>query len=136
MLQRIAELIKTGVDFALETTLSTRSYAKLIKESNKHDYHVTLVYFWLSSENLAVRRVEVRVREGGHNIPENVIRRRYKKGLANFFNLFQPLVHNWMFIDNSNGDYKIMAQGSGQKEEVITSDECFKIKKDYDKGGY
>ncbi len=92
--------------------------------------------FGYLQKNLAVRRVEVRVREGGHNIPENVIRRRYRKGLANFFNLFQPLVHNWMFIDNSNGDYKIMAQGSGQKEEVITNEQWFKIKKDYDKSGY
>lgn len=76
MLQRIDELIKKQTDFGIETTLATRSYTQTIKKSKSQGYNITLVYFWLSSPELAIARVKRRVAEGGHNIPEEVIRRR------------------------------------------------------------
>ncbi len=75
-------------------------------------YQVTCLFFWLDSEELAISRVATRVKEGGHNIPEEVIRRRYKGGLRNFFNLFLPIVDNWLFVNNSGDSYEIIAEGS------------------------
>lgn len=81
MLQRIEELLRKQEDFAIGTTLATRSYVQTIRKAREIGYNVTLVYFWLTSPELAVQRVKNRVAEGGHNIAEEVIRRRYKKGL-------------------------------------------------------
>ncbi len=110
MLERINKLISKEKDFAFETTLATKSYRNLILSAKEKGYHVTLLFFWLRSDDLAVKRVETRVKEGGHNIPENVIRRRYGNGLNNFFNIFESIVDNWIFIDNSGEPYEVIAQ--------------------------
>ncbi len=88
MLIRIEDLIAKNEDFAFETTLSTKSYANTVKKAQKKGYFVTLVYFWLNSPELAIERVKERVLEGGHDIPEDVIRRRYYKGIEKLFRLF------------------------------------------------
>ena len=80
MLQRIDELLKEE-DFAFETTQATRSYEQTIKKAREIGFNLTLIYFWLASPELAIQRVKNRVAEGVHNIPEEVIRRRYKKGV-------------------------------------------------------
>ena len=110
MLERIKSLIDKKLDFAFETTLATKSYKNFIELARQKGYEITLLYFWLSSPNLAVKRVETRVKEGGHNIPTDVIIRRYHNGLKNFFNLFEPMVDNWIFIDNSGEPYEIVAE--------------------------
>lgn len=76
MLNRIKKLRASGESFAFETTLSTRSYVQFIDKAKQLNYLVTCLFFWLESEELAISRVETRVKEGGHHIPENVIRRR------------------------------------------------------------
>lgn len=111
MLKRINRLLDSGVDFAFETTLATRGYTKFIQKAQKLGYSVTLLFLWLNSEELAINRVKVRVAEGGHNIPEDVVRRRYKKGLFNFFNLYLPILDEWLFVNNSGKNYKIIANG-------------------------
>lgn len=118
MLERIKSLIKQGQDFAFETTLSTKSYKNLIENAKKEGYLITLLFFYLSSQELAVKRVKTRVKEGGHTIPENVIRRRYKNGLKNFFNIFRPIVNEWMFIDNSGEPYQLIAQKTKANDKV------------------
>lgn len=112
MLNRIKILLESGENFAFETTLSTRSYASLIKKAKALNYQVTCLFFWLHSEELAISRVKTRVKEGGHNIPEDVIRRRYKSGLKNFFNIFLSRVDNWLFVNNSGDAYEIIAEGT------------------------
>lgn len=102
MLERINTLVYDKQDFAFETTLSTRSYTSLIREAKKAGYEVTLVFFWLNSPELATQRVAERVQHGGHNIPEDVIIRRYYRGLSNLFKLFMPLCDYWLLIDNSD----------------------------------
>jgi len=109
MLDRINKLIEKGQDFAFETTLTTKSYKNLVLDAKEKGYHVTLLFFWLRTSDLAVKRVETRVKEGGHNIPESVIRRRYENGLRNFYNIFESIVDEWMFIDNSGEPYEIIA---------------------------
>ncbi len=101
MLHRINELLKSKNDFAFETTLSSKSYVNTIKEAKEAGYFVTLVYFWLNTVELAKERVKLRVKEGGHNIPEETIERRYKLGLENLFKRFIPVVDYWMVFDNS-----------------------------------
>ena len=91
MLQRIQQLINNNQTFAFETTLTTRSYVSLVKRCSEVDYEINLIFLWLNSVELAVERVRTRVAKGGHNIPEDVIRRRYSKGLWNFINLFMPI---------------------------------------------
>src|SRR5690348_10034372 len=88
MLHRIDELLLLGQDFAIETTLATRSYVSLVHRAKKLGYVVTLIYIWLSSPEIAIERVAERVSKGGHNIPVEVINRRYYKGINNLFKLF------------------------------------------------
>lgn len=119
MLLRIKSLLNKGENFAFETTLATKSYAKFIEQAKQLDYKVSLLFFWLNSQELAVKRVQIRVEEGGHNIPEDVIRRRYENGLKNFFKRYKPIVNDWMFINNSGDSYEIIAEGTIDKDEII-----------------
>lgn len=112
MLTRIKYLMSKGEDFAFETTLATRSYVSLLREAHELGYVSTLLFFWLNSPELAVRRVQIRVQEGGHHIPEDVIRRRYERGLHNFFTLFKPLIFNWILIDNSENNLNLIAEST------------------------
>ena len=102
MLHRIDELLLQGVDFAFETTLSTRSYTGRIKDAQSKGYFVTLLFFWLDRISLAKERVEIRVSEGGHNIPADVIERRYHRGIKNLFELYMPICDKTMIWDNSH----------------------------------
>lgn len=101
MLHRLKELAKQREDFAFETTLATRSYAKWLPTLRPKGYHVHLVFLWLNSPGLAIERVAERVRVGGHDIPEETIRRRYDRGLTNFFHLYRPIVDSWQVFDAS-----------------------------------
>lgn len=132
MLQRIKSLINKGQDFAFETTLSAKSYKNLVEDAKRNGYSVTLIFFYLSSQDLAVKRVETRVKEGGHNIPEKVIRRRYENGLKNFFNIFRPIVDEWLFIENSGEPYKLIAQKKQSVEKVYIGKIWNEIKTKYD----
>ena len=131
MLTRIDELLENGVDFAFETTLATRSYVNTVKKAQEKGYLVTVLYFWLNSPELAVERVRIRVKEGGHHIPEETIRRRYDLGISNMFNLYIPITDYWMFINNSETPFEILADG--QKEiEVVKNDLIWnKLKSEY-----
>lgn len=118
MIERINELLKTGVDFAFETTLTTLSYLNTIKEAKLKDYSVTLLYFWLDDVNLAIERVKTRASEGGHNIPEETIRRRYFKGIDNL-KKFIPICDYWMVINNSSRPFTFIAEGQATTEIII-----------------
>lgn len=111
MLERINVLIEGDKSFSIETTLSTRSYSKLINKAHEKGFIVQLLFFWLPTPEHAIKRVEQRVREGGHNIPIDVIRRRYKAGIENLFNIYIPIVDSWMLIENHSNPRKIIAKG-------------------------
>lgn len=119
MLLRIEELLKEDVTFAIETTLATRSYVNLVKRAQRQGYRVNLLYFWLSSPELAMKRVAERVSKGGHDIPEEIIRRRYTAGINNLFKLFVPVVDYWAVYDNSLADRAKIASGRlGQPVDI------------------
>ena len=113
MLGRLRELLAVGETFALETTLATRHYLRFVQEAQAAGYFVRLLFFWLNSPDLAVERVQARVREGGHSIPESVIRRRYEGGLQQFFKAYRSAVDSWSFVDNSAGTGLPVAVSNG-----------------------
>lgn len=126
MLQRIEQLIDSKTTFAFETTLSTLSYADMIRRSGEKGYEVVLIFLWLNSPELAVERVRSRVAKGGHNIPEDVIRRRYRKGLKNFVDLFMPLCDIWIMADNSFESPVPIAEGKLNAITAIQQPETWK----------
>ena len=113
-------LIASGETFAMETTLATRTVANLIREAQREGYYVTLLYFWLNTPELAIERVKQRVAAGGHNIPENTIRRRYAAGIRNLFELYLPICDYWMITDNSMSPMEVIAKGfKNEKKEIF-----------------
>lgn len=101
MLQRIDTLLSRHVSFAIETTLATRSYKNLVERAKASGYQVILLFFWLSSPEMAEMRVAQRVASGAHNIPKDVIHRRYWAGLRNLFEIFVPIIDLWSLYDNN-----------------------------------
>lgn len=112
MLQKIYYLLGNHMDFCVETTLATRSLMGIINDAKSRGYTVNILYFWLKSPEMAIARVKSRVEAGGHNIPENVVRRRYYMGLNYFFETYAPICDRWMLADNSSSPFSIVAEGS------------------------
>jgi predicted ABC-type ATPase len=127
MLGRIRELLLQQRDFAFETTLSSRSFVGLIKQARKSGYAINLIYFWLDSVELAIERVKVRVSEGGHNIPIDIIVRRYFAGLNNFINLYRDKVDYWMLINNSKTKTALIGEGKAGLSSQIHDVETWNI---------
>lgn len=127
MLQRIQHLMTEKADFAFETTLSARSYVSLVKTAKEKGFKVTLLYFWLLSPEFAKQRVAIRVSKGGHNIPPDIIERRYYKGIYNLLNLYFPIVDRWMVIDNMNLTADVIAKGTGKEEKTILNSKLWNI---------
>lgn len=114
MLRRVRQLAAERADFAFETTLATRSYAPWLAGLRQQGYDVHLLFLWLDSADLAVSRVAERVRLGGHDVPAEVVRRRYEKGLRNLFRLYLLLANSWRLFDNSHaGGPRLIATGEG-----------------------
>lgn len=126
MLARIHTLIDEQVDFAFETTLATRSYVSLIKEAKKKGYSIVLIFFWLDSPEQAIKRVAMRVSEGGHHIPDDVVTRRYYRGLHNLVHLYIQHCDKWMIVDNMGLVPKIIARDDGFGK-VIFNDEIWTV---------
>ncbi|MBS1683876.1 MAG: zeta toxin family protein [Bacteroidetes bacterium] len=119
MLTRISQLIMEGTDFAFETTLATRSYVSLVRKAQAVGYKVTLVYIWLSSPDAAKERVARRVKDGGHFIPDDVVERRYYRGIENLIKLFIPICDYWMVGESTLPDVNIIATGNRDIEIVV-----------------
>ncbi len=111
MLERVEQLIERDEDFAVETTLATKSLAGMISRAQHKGYMVGIFYFWLKSPELAIKRVAMRVAAGGHNIPTDTIVRRYRQGMENLRNIYLPLCNYWVLIDNSDKRGKWVAEG-------------------------
>lgn len=131
MLKRIDELLQKEESFSIETTLSTRSYFKLVETAHQKGYNVTLLYFWLESPEQAIRRVAKRVENGGHDISKDIIIRRYWAGLNNLFDIYMPIVDTWMLVDNSKTPRTIVATGGKNQNTIIENKDCFSKIKEY-----
>ncbi len=102
MLARLRALGAASESFAFETTLASRTFAPWLRKLRAQGYRVHIAFVSLPSAELAVARVAERVRQGGHDVPEQVIRRRFVGGLSNFFALFEPLADSWQMFENSD----------------------------------
>jgi predicted ABC-type ATPase len=113
MLARLHQLAAQRRNFAFETTLATRSHVRWLIDLRGTGYVVDLIFLWLPSPEMAIARVAERVRMGGHDVPKPVIRRRFDRGLQNFFCLYRPLADRWWFYDNSLVDGpRLIARGT------------------------
>ena len=101
MLDHVRKMVARWEDFAVETTLAGRAYLQMIREWKSVGYRVELIFLRLPSADLAVERVRQRVAQGGHNIPEPDIRRRFDRGLENFHRHYQTVVDAWKILDAS-----------------------------------
>lgn len=111
MLNRIKELISEKSTFAFETTLTTKSYVKIINDARKTGYKIVLFYYWINSPKLALARIADRVKKGGHNIPKDVVFRRYERSLNNLVNLFIPICDEWYVYNNSETSQSLISEG-------------------------
>lgn len=125
MLAQMKSLIYNKIDFAFETTLSPRSYVNLIREAKLVGFHITLLYFWLNSVDLAVERVKHRVLEGGHDVAVPVIQRRYNAGLINLFERYIPICDYWMIFDKSNLKSELITEGFYNGDRIVKNNFIF-----------
>ncbi len=111
--------------------MSAKSYTSIIKKAHDKEYFVTLLFFWLNSIELAKQRVQIRVSEGGHDIPIDVIERRYSRGLKNFFKIYLPICDNVMLFDNSNKLPVLVLEKEISEDIKIVNDYLFNQIKDF-----
>ena len=120
MLRRLDELAEANQDFAFETTLSGNAFLAAIDRWRSRGYVVRIVYLWLESAEIAIARVRRRVTQGGHAVPENVIRRRYDRGLVNFATRYRIAADEWQLYDNGNPfGSRPIARGDREAVEII-----------------
>jgi predicted ABC-type ATPase len=129
MLNRINDLFLQHESFAFETTLASKSFKRKILEAQSDGYSVTLLFFWLQSVDLAKARVRMRVSEGGHNIDDEVIERRYFSGLRNLFELYMPIVDGALIFDNSFGKPELIAEKFNDNGITVLNPKKFELLK-------
>jgi hypothetical protein len=115
MLSRLNHLMAAGETFAFETTLATKSYKNLLLRAKAEGYRVRLIFFSLRNSDLAISRVKSRVLEGGHNIESDVIKRRFVRGLSNFFYIYSKIIEDWNLFDNSQNPITHIADSEKDK---------------------
>lgn len=111
MLERLHDLAARRADFAFETTLAARTYAKWLRDLVASGYSTHLFYFWVRDAEFAIARVAARVRAGGHHIPPDTVRQRYGRSVRNLFELYMPHLTTWKVYDNTADDYRLIAEG-------------------------
>lgn len=127
MLNRLQELREDRADFAFETTLAGRSYLPFLRRLHREGYGVELYYFWLRSAELAVTRVQTRVRSGGHSIPRETIHRRYGRSLQNFWTAYRHEADSWFVYDNSGVAPVLLAAGHRGDDSLVAEAETWEV---------
>ncbi len=115
MLEEIHEKVRNSKSFAFETTLGGRTYVKLLRDCRNNGYHILLIFLSLPAVDMAVARVAARVTQGGHNVPENDIRRRFVAGRNNFHDIYKNAVDAWILYDNSGNVPKVIERGENNE---------------------
>jgi predicted ABC-type ATPase len=130
MLNRLRQLGDAGADFAFESTLSSRTFAPFLRALKARGYAIAIYYFSLGSAQLAVRRVKLRVAMGGHDVPEDTVRRRFGRSLHNFHSLYMPLADRWAVFDNSaGGKARLIATQEGDNLQIKEPKPWLKLQK-------
>lgn len=128
MLARLNELASAKKDFAFETTLATRTYIQRLRLLQDAGYSVSIIYIWLRSEDFAVERVKARVLAGGHNIPEETVRRRYEQGKRYFFELYLPIADSWKVYNGGTRPPELIAQCSDEGLKILDEQTWKRVK--------
>jgi predicted ABC-type ATPase len=123
MLNEIRFFAKRRATFAFETTLSGRSYLRLIRQLKKQGYEVHILFLWVKSVDVALSRVRERVLKGGHDVPEAVVRRRFGRSISNFFAEYCRLADSWYLFDNSGGTPTVVAFERAGKPRIINREQ-------------
>jgi predicted ABC-type ATPase len=129
MLNWVHQLADEHKDFAFETTLAARTYASWLKSLKVVGYHLTIIYCWLPSSDVAVARVRQRVIDGGHNIPERDIRRRYGRSVNNFLTLYRPIADYWELHDNTRPQRNLVAIGDAREMLYVDENKWDRVQK-------
>ena len=108
VLESIQDASKSRADFAFETTLSGRSYVRVIRDLRARGYRIHMFYLWIPGPELALLRIRERVQKGGHNVPAQDVRRRYDRTLVNLFSLYRPLLDTLRVFDNSTAEPRLI----------------------------
>lgn len=135
MLGRLEELVAARRDVAFESTISGLALLRRIETMQAAGYLFHLIYLWLPSPGMAVQRVAARVRDGGHAVPESVIRRRYRRSVSNFFNRYRPIADSWLMLDNSGpGEPQPIAwRNVGERIHIVKRGPWGRLRKRYEK---
>ncbi len=121
VLAQIHEFAEKKAGFGFETTLSGKSYLRLLKRLKEEGYKIHLFFLWIPGSQLAIERIKERVLEGGHDVPAQDIRRRFKRSIVNFFELYQPLSDSWIIFNNAGITPDLIAKN--QDGKLIIFDE-------------
>jgi predicted ABC-type ATPase len=122
MLEQIHSLTERGLDFGFETTLSGKTYVKLLQEMKRRGYFIHIFFLWITDVELALERIKLRVRNGGHHIPEAIVRRRFGRSLPNFLRFYKPLADSWTIFDNSSDVPQMIAFEESGRLEIVDRD--------------
>lgn len=132
MLTRLRELAEMQSSFAFETTLASRSFAPWIRHRKAEGYSFHLFFFWLPSAEVAIQRVAQRVRLGGHMVDDETVRRRYRRSIENFFQIYRPLTTSYQFYDNSQPPaHNLVARGSGRIDWIVERPAMWQFLKEF-----
>ncbi|MBW2643469.1 MAG: zeta toxin family protein [Deltaproteobacteria bacterium] len=126
MLEKMNSLAESRIDFAIETTLSGKAYVHFLQDLKSKGYKIHLFFLWIRSIEIALERIAGRVRRGGHNIPENIVQRRFNKGIYNLFKIYKPLLDYWAVFDNS-GDLPSMIVFEESGKLKVLDNELFEL---------
>ena len=130
LLARMKELIHQGKSFGFETTLAGKTYVGTLRTMKDQGYRLHLYYLWVPRVELAIARVAHRVEQGGHNVPEGVVRRRFSVGMQNLCNIYLPLFDSWHLFDNSTRYPRMIARHEGGKTDLLDTkvyEQIFKV---------
>jgi len=130
MLERVEALASTGVDFGFETTLAGRGYISLLRRLKDSGYRIHVFFLWLPSVEMALARVRERVLAGGHSVPEEVVRRRFSRGLTNLFKLYVPLLDTWLVFENAEELPNLVAFCLGTDRIILNAEVFGKIERE------
>ena len=122
MLEQIRLLASQNCDFGFETTLAGKSYVRFLTNPKAQGYRIHLYFLWIKNVDIAIERIADRVRRGGHSVPEDVVRRRFNRGLPNLFNLYRSLLDFWIIFDNSTETPSIIAYEELGRQKIVDPD--------------
>ncbi|MBU1261168.1 MAG: zeta toxin family protein [Planctomycetes bacterium] len=128
VLEQIHEYAKQQIDFAFETTLAGKTYFRMLRKFKENGYKLHLFFLWIPDTKLAIARINSRVAKGGHNVPVQDVKRRFKRSIYNLFNLYMPILDFWILFNNTSIQPLPIAKGINQQVIIFNQVLFEKIK--------